>query len=71
MLVGTSRAAASPSRLICEMGVYHVALKLCSNKEIHFLPNLQAVGCSLLLGGALNLTARAVGCEEQKLAARC
>lgn len=62
MLVGISRIAASPSRPICEMGVYRVAPKLFSNKEIHFLPNLQAVGCSLLLGGALNLTARAVGC---------
>lgn len=35
--------------------------QLCSHKEIHFLPSLQAVGCSLLLGGALKLTARAVG----------
>lgn len=61
-LVGTGCAAASPSRPICELGVYPVAPKRCSNKEIHFLPNLRAVGCSLLLGGALNVSARAVGC---------
>ncbi|KAM9519828.1 peptidase inhibitor 16, partial [Guaruba guarouba] len=54
------RAAAPPSRPICELGVFCVS-QVCSHKEIHFLPNLQAVGCSLLLGGALKLPARAVG----------
>lgn len=68
-LVGTDCAAASPSRPICELGVYPVAPKRCSNKEIHFLPNLGAVGCSLLLGGALNVSARAVGCESSSCGA--